>query len=431
MENTLSRRLVIAVGFVLFFAVIVLVWYFFYAKPIIAPSLSETNNPLPERTFPVGFQFLNWGGEDVGTSSTEVIDPLKLPLVQVWNKPAAGQTFVSQNILKEVVSTTTQGTTTIEVRKTVRASSTALLFVDKVTGYIYAYPLETGIIYQISNTIIPGVHDAYFLNNGTQVVIRYIDREKNTVSALVAKVPNVTKETEALPLEEISYLSSTVTSIATNARKDRVSYVVGTDNGSSIYTLSPKGPTLITSSPFKEWDLSYGGETLFVTTKPSAYVEGVTARVPGFNLVTVNKTGLASNPNNGGDLLNSMWTSSGLATFITTKNGDFILPIKTLASKCVWGEKDFLVCAVPRILPRGQEGLPDDWFQGRVSFNDDIFVVDKNTGSQFPLYVFNDKEGIFDITNITLLKTNDILSFTKKQDETLWLINTNLIEGQQ
>ena len=65
-----NRRLLIAVGAVVFFVIIVLVWYFFYAKPLIAPSLSETNNPLPQRTLPARFQFLSWGHDEISNSTT-------------------------------------------------------------------------------------------------------------------------------------------------------------------------------------------------------------------------------------------------------------------------------------------------------------------------------------------------------------------------
>jgi hypothetical protein len=359
-----------------------------------------------------------------------VSDPLKIPLVQVWDKPATGQTFVEREVLKEINATTTQGTSTIDIKRTIRASSSVLLFVDRVTGYIYGYPLESGIPYQISNTVIPGVYDAYFFDNGTRVVIRYIEQERNTVVALSAKLPTVSETGEALPLEEVEYLSSPVTSIARNGRKDRVSYVVNGENGSTVYTLNAKGVSLIGSSPFREWSLSYGGESLFATTKPSAYVEGVTVSLPFFRIEITGKTGLLSLPNSRGDILSSMWSSSGLLTFITDNEGDKVLPIKTLAPKCSWGEASFLVCAVPRILPRAEEGLPDDWFQGRVSFDDDLFIIDPVTGEQYPFYSFTAGDKPFDITHISLASANDMLSFTNKKDGTLWLINTNNVERE-
>jgi hypothetical protein len=87
------------------------------------------------------------------------------------------------------------------------------------------------------------------------------------------------------------------------------------------------------------------------------------------------------------------------------------------------------VCAIPGSLPRSTEGLPDDWFQGRVSFVDNLFIVDKSGGDAYPLYIFKESEGVFDIVGLSLSSTNDLVSFNNKQDWSLWLLNTNLIEG--
>lgn len=425
-----NRKLLIVVGLVLLFVVIVLVWYFFYAKPIIAPSLDTTKNPIPTRTVPVRAAFLNWVSSQVSSSTTEVTDPSLYPLTRIWDKPATGQTFITTDILQEIAATTTVGTTTIATKKMVRATSTTLLFVDKITGYIYGYPLETGKVFQISNTVIPGVHDAYFFNNGTRVMMRYIDREKNTVVGLIASVPAVVPTSNALPLISVQYLNAEVSSIALNENKDRASYVVATEKGSAVYTVTNKDPVYVTSSPFREWSLSYGGNELFVTTKPSAYVEGSTLSLTTFQPEIQEKTGLMSNPTIGGVMLNSMWGNKGLLTFLSTNGSIKLLQVATLAPKCSWGKKYYLVCAIPRVMPTTTEGLPDDWFQGRVSFVDDLMVVDIKTGSHYLLYEFTQSDGEFDITNIALSEAHEYLSFTKQQDGTLWLLSTRLLEGE-
>lgn len=430
MENNSNRRILIAIGFVLLFAIIVIVWYFFYAKPIIGKNITETNNPFPTEQTPPRFQFLIWGGEETSTSTTEIVDPLSVPLVRIWDKPATGQTFVTQNILKEIIATSTQGTATIQFTKTIRATSTAVMFVDRTTGYIYGYPIETGKPFQVSNTVIPGIYDAQIFDEGRKVIMRYIDQEKNTIVGIIANIPRVEENEMPLPLTNIQYITSQVTSITTNRKKDKASYLVATDNGSAIYTITSKGPVLVTTSPFKEWDLAYGGDTLYVTTKPSAYVSGVTLSIPKFQPEIGEKTGLMSNPGQGGTLLGSMWGTRGLATFISS-NGDLkITSAQTLASKCAWGDRQFLVCGVPRTIPiRGTEGLPDDWFQGRISFSDDFFIIDPSTGEKYQLYSFTEDEGVFDITNISISKENVFIVFNKKQNAHLWILNTSLIGG--
>ena len=432
METSRNRRLLIAIGFVVFFVVIVLVWYFFYAKPIVAPTLNGTNDPLPTRIFPPRSSFIFWRDTpSSSTTTTEIIDPLKDPLIKIWGSPSTGQTFISSQILQEITATSTSGSSTILVKKTVRATSTALLFVDRTTGYVYGHSIETGKTYQVSNTIVPGVYDAYFFENGKRIIMRYLDQEKNAVVGLIATVPDVMENGSALPLGRKQYLTSQVVSVAVNQKKDEVSYVVATERGSAAYTVGKaKDPILAASSPFREWNISYGGNTLYVTTKPSAYVEGSTFSLPFFQAEIIEKTGLMTTPLESDTLLNSMWGKNGLVTFFS-KNGDIkVLPIQTLAPKCAWGRKAILVCAIPRMIPFTTEGLPDDWFQGRISFEDDLAIIDKNTGDKYPLYDFSEADGFFDIVGITVSLDTDLFSFNNKKDGSLWLLNTNLIQGE-
>ena len=170
--------------------------------------------------------------------------------------------------------------------------------------------------------------------------------------------------------------------------------------------------------------------SLFVTSKPSAYVEGSTLSLPLFESEVVEKTGLMTLPSPTGSLLNSMWGSKGLVTFFVSPSGTKVLPITTLVSKCGWGVNNFLACAVPRTLTKTTEGLPDDWYQGRVAFNDDLVVVDTLSNEKYQLYTFSEEDGIFDVTKITISKENDLLSFNRHQDATLWLLNTNNIPGE-
>lgn len=426
MDNS-NRRLLIVVGFVLFFVVIVLVWYFFYAKPIIAPTLDKTADPTPVKTVPWRFSFLDWGNDIVSTSTTEVSDPKKEPLIQIWKKPSIGQTFITTQTLKEMAATSTIGTTTVDIKKTIRATSSLLLFVDRETGYIYGYSTETGKTFQISNTLIPGVHDAYFFDNGARVIMRYLDQEKNKAVGIIAETPSVGEDSEPLPLQKIKYLSSQVISVAINQEKNEISYIVATENGSAIYSVkSGKDPLLVASSPFTEWVLAYGGNVLYVTTKPSAYVEGSTFSLPLFQSEITEKTGLMTNPGDNGLLLNSMWGKKGLTTFLSKNGNTKILSVSTLSHKCSWGKADLLVCAVPKTIPKAVEGLPDDWLQGRVSFADDLFIIDTTTGEAYPMYTFYD--GVFDVVGISTNITNGFIGFNKKQDGSLWFLNTNLTE---
>lgn len=427
-----NRRLLIAIIAVTLFALGVISWFFFYATPKSAPTLSGTSDPLSLKQYPKGFQFVfgTKSEEPKQESTTEVTFKQPEVLTQIWNKPATGQTFIDSSFVIEVDATTTKGTSTVAIKKLDHATTTLLMFVDRTTGYVYAYNRSLGKVYQVSNTTIPGVYDAYIFNKGKNIIIRYPDNEKHTIVGVLATIPEVTEKMDPKPLESISNLPSQVSSVAVNKRNGDVSYLVIGDKGSSIYTIqkNTKLPIFVSSSPFTEWDLAYSAGDLFATTKPSAYVEGQTVIIPSFDFIIGGKTGLMSNPGDSGIFLESMWSNTGLKTFLSLYGRQAILSIQTLASKCAWGENKFLICAVPKTLPRKSEGLPDDWFQGRVSFDDSLFLVNPSTGETSEYFTFDkEKFGVFDINNFSLSSKNTYISFTKKQDSTLWLLDTSLI----
>ena len=429
----MNRKLLFAIILVLLFAIGVISWFFFFAQPTPAPSLNGPSNPFSLQNLPKQFQFVFKKNNDtppISITTTEMTFPKPEVLTQIWNRPTTGQTFVDQMIIQEVEATSTQGTTTVMIKKLTQATTTVLMFVDRITGYVYSYNRNEGKIYQISNTTIPGVYDAYIFNNGKRIVLRYADNDKHTIVGILANIPSVGDKDQAKPLENTVYLPAQVTSVAVNQNKTLLSYLVTGDAGGAIYTVTSKGATLVANTPFKEWSLSYGGDALFATSKPSAYIEGETVYLPSFESVVTNKTGLQSNPSEKGIFLNSMWSSIGLKTFLSIGGNQVVISATTIASKCTWGQKEFLVCAVPKLLPKSTEGYPDDWFQGRVSFDDSLMTVDSKTSLVYPLYSFNtEKDGVFDITNISISNNNAFISFNKKQDTSLWLLDTDLIGG--
>ena len=106
-----------------------------------------------------------------------------------------------------------------------------------------------------------------------------------------------------------------------------------------------------------------------------------------------------------------------------TKNSDS-LGIKTLPEKCTWGKmSDFLYCAVPRTISQGQ--YPDTWYQGEVSFSDQIWKIDIKTGNTTmisdPALVTNGEE--LDGTKLAIDQNGNYLFFVNKKDSFLWKLD--------
>lgn len=382
-----NRYLTFALLFTSIFAVGVIIWYFFFATPKTATTLSTTSNPLVTQTVPSRFGFITnlfTGEQPVSTTTTEVTPLKDQAFVKIWDKPSTGNTFVYISNINTITSTSSKiikkVPTVVAVNKLVYSTSTILMFVDRTTGYIYGHSQETGNTYQISNTLIPGVHDAYIFNNGKQILLRSLGDDKKTITSTLADVPQTKEGADPTPLLNETSLPVNIKSVVVSASSKKISYLVASSNSSSIYTIISKGTELTAFSPFNELTLSYGGEQLFATSKPSAYIEGSTYVLPSFTRIIGNKTGLMSNPSPDGFLINNMWSNTGLLSFLFSNKGETkVLDIKTLASKCSWGNLSTLVCAIPQSIGQTSEGLPDDWYQGVIKFSDSLFYISART----------------------------------------------------
>lgn len=422
------RRLMILFALISLFAFGVIVWYFLFSKPEPEPTIEGTANPLSVRDLPARFGFIFQSEAPEQTTETEVTPPEAQAFVRVWDKPTTGNVFVSRPILKEIMATTTVGTTTAFTARTVRATTTILMFVDRITGYVHGHDVETGKTYQITNTTVPGVYDAYIWSGGTKVLMRYLDTDRKTILSLLATIPNVQEGRDPEPLKDTTTPPQGITSVAVSQNLSKVSYLVPNDLGASVYTMSSSGVAKVADTPFSEWILSYGGESLYATTKPSAYVEGMTVSLPSFTRLVGEKTGLLSKPSSGGVMLSSMWARSGLILFGAQGDKTSISEVKTLATKCAPFASAAFVCGVPKTIPSGREGLPDDWFQGVLSFDDKLMTVDPLGGDWELLYEFGSTFGPMDVTSLAVAQAGELISFVRKQDGSLFLLNTRLLE---
>lgn len=438
MQDPEARKKMLLLGVLLvsLFGIGVIIWYFFSGNTSTTGDITQPTGGLPVGdTRPPRSSFIFGDTTPEITSSTEVTPAGKNPLVRIWDKPATGARFVDLVTTQEVTSTTTakakRGSTTtpevITITKLVHSTSTVFMFVDRITGYVYGYNQETETPYQITNTTIPGIYDAYIFDAGKKVLMRYLDNDRKTIVSFVASIPKVKEGDDPLPLSDTTSLPKNVTSVALSESGDKISYVVGIDKGSTIYTITTKGNTSI-SSPFSEWNIFYGGEQLYATSRPSAYIEGVTVSLPSFSRVESKRTGLISLASKNEILFNSMWAQSGLVSYIFTKGITTVVNVKTLASKCSWLHKSpVLVCGVPQELPIAKEGLPDDWYQGSSIFKDSLYFIDTKGGTSYPLYTFEETLKGMDTTNFILSPDDTDIVFTRKQDGTLWMLRTNLI----
>jgi hypothetical protein len=430
-----DRKLLILFLITLVFGFSVIGWYFFKATNKADPTLAVPTDPFGSAEDVVrGSEFVTGGNNPDGSENTsERIPASERVFAEVWDKPVGGHAFVTREVFIEVFSTSTPAgsTSTVTTSRAVKQTVEYLLFVDRITGYLYGYDPLDGAVFQITNTTTPGIYDAYITKNGTEVYMRSLAEDEITIQTLVATIPSFIKGADAQALTNIRSLQSNVSSFAVSETSNLVSYVVPTSLGSSIYSTNAKGVTSVSNSPFKEWSVLYGGETPYITTKPSAYLEGNTLSLPNQNFALGNKTGLMTLPHKDGDLfLASMWSRAGLAAFVFSKKtgAQTILDERTLASKCAWGYQTKIICGVPTTIPSTQDGLPDEWFRGSVSFSDNFYLVEGDQGADEVggstlIFALNEQAGQpFDVIKPVVNKNSTSLSFVNKRNGSLWFL---------
>jgi len=353
-----------------------------------------------------------------GTATT----PETVKLNKVSSVPVAGFTVFEKERFKEVEVPT--------------EFVPALRYADRATGNIYQTFADKLDERKFSNTTIPKVNEAYFGNSGTTVVMRYLKADDKTIQTFVGNLPKEllgadTTEDNALTG---SFLPDNITDVSLSSDALKIFYVWNTGEnastaiGTTMDLLSGK-KIQIFDSAFTEWLTSWpNSKIITLTTKPAAQVPGhlytLDLNTKSFTRAMGDINGLTTLTSPSGGLV--LYSDNTLALSIYNKNtrSSSSLGVRTLPEKCVWGSaSDTVYCAVPT-LALGSE-YPDLWYQGEVSFIDQIWRIDTSTGVGEIISNPQAIEGGEAIDGIKLMLDNgeNYLFFVNKKDSYLWKLN--------
>ncbi len=431
MDENFRKKIIIFFIVAVIFAVSVLIYFFFIKKPTGVPVYTDKTKTVLNnegKTYKKPQQGNNQDGNQ--NNYTEIQQPEEKKLSKIWDKPTAGFSFVDQTIITTATtSKIIKGTSTVVIVQN-KSTSTKIYFVDSMTGFIYSYDLKKKNIYQITNTTIPSVHDAYIFNNGGEVLMRYADGD--VIKSLTAQIPTVSEGNSPLSLVDISYLPNDVSSVSTNLFDKNLSYVLTNKNGSTIKTISNKTTNGLYSSLFSGWNISYGGNTVHLTTKPSSYISGTSLNLNSGEILLRDKTGLNILPSKTDEnIFGSFFSSLGIKDFImSTKTGDVsYLTFQTLSEKCEWGMKDrFILCGVPQLIENNNDGLPDAWYKGKMTFNDNLYIKNLKDSKESVFFRFEyETDEKIDMIKLKLNQTENYLGFINKKDKNFWLMKTDYL----
>lgn len=313
-------------------------------------------------------------------------------------------------------------------------------YIERGLGHIYETQLSTYAESRIVNETRSRLSEALWGNGGRSVVVRSVDdNEGGIIKTHIVNIGASTisfargTSTEAmstgfLKTEEV-YLPDSIPFMATSEDgADKLFYLEG--GAGSTATFKDSGVSKIFSSAFTEWLPQFPNQKLItLTSRPSASVPGhlffLNTATKAVTKVLGGINGLTTLTNHDGKFLlysESKGNTPELSIYDITKKEVRKLSIQTLPEKCVWGNKKTTIvyCAVPQVLPNAS--YPDQWYQGLVSFSDELWEINATTLSVRKIMTPKTLGAhVLDMTNLALSSDDMYLLFMNKVSGTPWV----------
>lgn len=358
-------------------------------------------------------------------------------LKKISSFPVAGYGVFMKERFKDVVapnlavSPPSGGETAKSTKPVVPATEfiPALRYVNKATGNIYQTFADKIDERKFSSTVILKVYEAFFGDKGESVVMRYLKGDNKTIETFVGTLQKEYLGADSIGTNDVtgSFLPENISDVSVSSDTSKIFYLFDTGDSAAgvAFTLQTNTKIQVFDSPFTEWLSSWpNSKMITVTTKPSANVLGYMYAInpdnKNFDKILGDINGLTTLASPDGKMVLYADNNLTLNVFTIETGNSNLLGIKTLPEKCVWGmASDVVYCAVPNFIDRGQ--YPDSWYQGEVSFSDQIWKIDIASGNTTlvsdPVSISGEEvDGI----KLTLDEGQNYLFFVNKKDSYLW-----------
>jgi hypothetical protein len=372
------------------------------------------NTPNPDQNIPNG----------TSTNTTTQTDITTDPLFQVATSPTAGGISFMKDKQPDPGAT----------KATPKQQVITVRYVNKANGFIFEKDFGTfNVEKKISTTTIPHIEDAFFLDNGTTVIMRYLASNLETIQTFVGTTAPEIVGGDSAPSLRGYFLPENIKEVAISADGKKFFHLFDTTDGvaGTLTNISTNKKNQFFTSAFSEWlpSITSDASTLFLNTKAGATVPGFLYKVTVPNN-TVNKViggvkGLTSLPNTTGDRILYADNTLALKSLAMKTGKTTTIGLKTMPEKCIWTKDTITVyCFIPNTLPGSS--LPDLWYQGSVSFTDSIWKINTDTGATtFIDSISTRNKGSFDAIKLFLSPEESTLFFINKKDYTLWGYSLN------
>ena len=308
----------------------------------------------------------------------------------------------------------------------------ALRYVARATGNIYQTFVDIIDERKFTGTLVPKVYEAYFGNKGEAVIMRRLKVDERTIETFAGALPKELLGGDTSENNEVggTFLPDNITDMSVSSDGSKIFYlynqgesVIGTTSG----VLGDK-KVQVFDSPFSEWLTSWPSAKMIVlTTKPSGNIPGylyaLNPDTKSLAKILGGINGLTAIGSPSGKLILYGDSSLSLNIYDLETRSSLALGARTLPEKCVWNKGSTAIyCAVPKSAPGAF--YPDSWYRGEVSFNDDIWKIDVETGSGAIILEPTRAPGgvVVDGIKPSLDENESYLFFVNKSDSYLWEI---------
>jgi hypothetical protein len=396
----------------------VIVYFIFFGPS--APHLTTTTAPFSDTSAGASSTTSQLPVNQIIGNAGTVVAP---NLIEITTSPvAAGE--VAFDIAPTVASTTTSLSTSTTTGSMVSTSATGadieVHYIDRASGNVYAYRAMARSLTRISDKTLPGIQKATWLPGGSLAFVQFLADSADGTESL---------STYALPADGTGgfFLQDGLDEVQVTGSTTVFTLAASTDNSiGTVMNADSTSPYQLFTSSLSSLIVYPAGNAFVAVTKAASEVNGyafsINSKTSLFTPIIGPLRGLTILPSPSGQLVLYSYTDGTelhMNVLDLTSGVVTALPLATIAEKCVWtSDSTALYCAIPSSF---QGNLPDDWYQGVVSFDDRIWRIDLS--SHLATLVIDPHKLAnvnIDAVNLTIDPQSQVLIFRDKKDSSLW-----------
>ncbi len=311
----------------------------------------------------------------------------------------------------------------------INQSTTSIIYVQKMTGALKTIPEEDWVNRDI--LLSSEINKLSYTTTKTGVDI--FNKKKDSLNFQKITIPknaSSTIQTKDLNQNIIDLFISPDNKqyLTINHTNSRLNIELADINSSII--------TPIFSSPIKEWLIEWTTPNIIsLQTKPSSGLPGFLFHLNPQTKIFKNVLGPINGLNSktspdGKKIIYSENSNGKLQTFIRdfSKDTNDLLDISTFADKCTWINTEYILCAIPKNI--NTAAYPDDWYNGKISFNDNLWIIDIKFLEPNILNEYGKPLGTnpIDAINLKVAPDKKSVYFINKIDSSLWSFDLTSLE---